>query len=179
MTRSTALVASGTDWISLVSARTSSMLHALAADVDAACLVDLVARHLGAVPVVLALDEGHRAEDRDLDGLRLRAESETERSEREARRGDEAYAAWSSSFALDFIMPRTDFVCAPTLRVRWAEVDMQKIVFNGHYLTYIDTAIAEYWREIGLPYPQGYVERYGSDIYLRKATRRISRLRRL
>ena len=67
-------------------------------------------------------------------------------------------------------MPRTDFVCAPALRVRWAEVDMQKIVFNGHYLTYIDSAIAEYWREIGLPYPHGYVERYGSDIYLRKAT---------
>ena len=67
-------------------------------------------------------------------------------------------------------MPRTDFVCAPTLRVRWAEVDMQKIVFNGHYLTYIDTAIAEYWREIGLPYPHGYVDRYGTDIYLRKAT---------
>jgi acyl-CoA thioester hydrolase len=67
-------------------------------------------------------------------------------------------------------MPRTDFVCAPTLRVRWAEVDMQKIVFNGHYLTYIDTAIAEYWREIGLAYPAGYVERYGTDIYLRKAT---------
>ena len=67
-------------------------------------------------------------------------------------------------------MPRTDFVCAPTLRVRWAEVDMQKIVFNGHYLTYIDSAIAEYWREIGLPYPHGYVDRYGTDIYLRKAT---------
>ncbi len=67
-------------------------------------------------------------------------------------------------------MPRADFVCAPTLRVRWAEVDMQKIVFNGHYLTYIDTAIAEYWREIGLPYPQGYVERYANDVYLRKAS---------
>jgi YbgC/YbaW family acyl-CoA thioester hydrolase len=67
-------------------------------------------------------------------------------------------------------MPRTDFVCAPTLRVRWAEVDMQKIVFNAHYLTYIDTAIADYWREIGLPYPHGYVERYGNDIFLRKAT---------
>jgi acyl-CoA thioester hydrolase len=67
-------------------------------------------------------------------------------------------------------MPKADFVCAPTLRVRWAEVDMQKIVFNAHYLTYIDTAIAEYWREIGLPYPEGYVERYGSDIFLRKAT---------
>ena len=61
-------------------------------------------------------------------------------------------------------------MCAPTLRVRWAEVDMQKIVFNGHYLTYIDTAIAEYWREIGLPYPQGYVERYANDVYLRKAS---------
>ena len=67
-------------------------------------------------------------------------------------------------------MPRADFVCAPSLRVRWAEVDMQKIVFNGHYLTYIDTAVAEYWREIGLPYPHGYVDRYGTDIYLRKAT---------
>lgn len=67
-------------------------------------------------------------------------------------------------------MPRADFVCAPRLRVRWAEVDMQKIVFNAHYLTYIDTAIAEYWREIDLPYPHGYVARYGSDIFLRKAT---------
>jgi YbgC/YbaW family acyl-CoA thioester hydrolase len=67
-------------------------------------------------------------------------------------------------------MPKADFVCAPQLRVRWAEVDMQKIVFNGHYLTYIDTAIAEYWRAIGLPYPQGYVERYGNDVYLRKAS---------
>jgi len=67
-------------------------------------------------------------------------------------------------------MPKADFVCRPRLRVRWAEVDMQKIVFNGHYLTYIDTAIAEYWREIGLAYPDGYVERYANDVYLRKAT---------
>ncbi len=46
---------------------------------------------------------------------------------------------------------------------------MQKVVFNGHYLTYIDSAVAEYWREIGLPYPEGYVSRYGNDLYLRKA----------
>ena len=46
---------------------------------------------------------------------------------------------------------------------------MQKVVFNGHYLTYIDTAVAEYWREIGLPYPDGYVDRYATDLYLRKA----------
>jgi YbgC/YbaW family acyl-CoA thioester hydrolase len=67
-------------------------------------------------------------------------------------------------------MPIADFVCASRLRVRWSEVDMQKIVFNGHYLTYIDTAVADYWREIGLPYPEGYVERYGNDVFLRKAT---------
>lgn len=67
-------------------------------------------------------------------------------------------------------MPIADFVCVSRLRVRWAEVDMQKVVFNGHYLTYIDTAVAEYWREIGLPYPEGYVERYGADLFLRKAT---------
>lgn len=67
-------------------------------------------------------------------------------------------------------MPQEDFSCRHRLRVRWAEVDMQKIVFNGHYLTYIDTAIADYWRAIGLPYPEGYVERYDSDVFLRKAT---------
>ena len=67
-------------------------------------------------------------------------------------------------------MAREDFACALELRVRWAEVDMQKIVFNGHYLTYIDTAIADYWRAIGLAYPEGYVERYANDVYLRKAT---------
>ncbi len=67
-------------------------------------------------------------------------------------------------------MPREDFGCSHALRVRWSEIDMQKIVFNGHYLNYIDVAIAEYWREIGLPYPHGYVDRYSTDIYLRKAT---------
>ena len=67
-------------------------------------------------------------------------------------------------------MSREEFRCVYRLRVRWAEVDMQKVVFNGHYLTYIDTAIAEYWREIGLPYPDGYVDRYAADVFLRKAT---------
>jgi acyl-CoA thioester hydrolase len=36
------------------------------------------------------------------------------------------------------------------LRVRYAEVDPQGVVFNAHYLTYYDTAITEYLR--GLPY---------------------------
>ena len=53
-------------------------------------------------------------------------------------------------------MPRADFVCSPRLRVRWAEVDMQKIVFNPHYLMYFDTAIAgccSEWRGPTFPFP--------------------------
>ncbi len=67
-------------------------------------------------------------------------------------------------------MSREDFTCSHRLRVRWSEVDMQKIVFNGNYLNYIDVAVAEYWRAIGLPYPHGYVDRYANDVYLRKAS---------
>lgn len=50
------------------------------------------------------------------------------------------------------------------LRVRWAEVDAQKIVFNGHYLTYFDVGFTEYWRAIGLPYPEGIADT-GSDLF--------------
>ncbi|QQE79854.1 thioesterase family protein [Alicyclobacillus sp. SO9] len=32
------------------------------------------------------------------------------------------------------------------VRVRWSEVDGQRIVFNGNYLTYMDIAYAEYLR---------------------------------
>ena len=49
---------------------------------------------------------------------------------------------------------RADFRFSHSLRVRWVEVDMQKIVFNGHYLMYFDTAIADYWRALGLPYEE-------------------------
>jgi hypothetical protein len=50
------------------------------------------------------------------------------------------------------VMKRDDFRLLHRLRVRWAEVDMQKIVFNGHYLMYFDTAMADYWRALALPY---------------------------
>ena len=38
-----------------------------------------------------------------------------------------------------------------TLRVRWSEVDLQKVVFNGHYLNYFDVAFTEFMRTSGLP----------------------------
>lgn len=55
------------------------------------------------------------------------------------------------------------------LRVRWSEVDLQQIVFNGHYLNYFDTAVADYWRALGLPY-QASMAQLGGDLYVRKAT---------
>jgi acyl-CoA thioester hydrolase len=54
------------------------------------------------------------------------------------------------------------------LRVRWAEVDRQGIVFNGHYLTYFDVGITEYYRALGYPYPDGLAQ-HGTDLYVRKA----------
>jgi len=67
-------------------------------------------------------------------------------------------------------MPRHEFACSYRLRVRWAEVDMQRVVFNGHYLTYIDSAVGEHFRLLGLDYPDGYVREHGSDLFLRKST---------
>ena len=49
---------------------------------------------------------------------------------------------------------RSDYRFFHRLRVRWAEVDMQKIVFNAHYLMYFDTAISDYWRALALPYQE-------------------------
>ncbi len=65
-------------------------------------------------------------------------------------------------------MQRQDFRCSLRLRVRWSEVDPQKIVFNAHYLTYADCAMAEYWRALALPY-EGSMQALGGEVYLKKA----------
>lgn len=66
-------------------------------------------------------------------------------------------------------MNRDAFRFFEPLRVRWAEVDLQKIVFNGHYLMYLDTAVAGYWRALALPY-HDTMEALAGDLYVRKAT---------
>lgn len=66
-------------------------------------------------------------------------------------------------------MTRSDFRFFHRLRVRWAEVDMQKIVFNAHYLMYFDTAITDYWRALALPYHETMAQLEG-DLYVVKAT---------
>lgn len=64
---------------------------------------------------------------------------------------------------------RNDFRLLHRLRVRWAEVDMQSIVFNPHYLMYLDTAITEYWRASAMPYHESF-QSLGGDMVVRKAT---------
>ncbi len=66
-------------------------------------------------------------------------------------------------------MKREDLRFFHRLRVRWAEVDMQKIVFNAHYLMYLDTAMADYWRALALPYEEAMHE-LGGDLYVKKAS---------
>lgn len=66
-------------------------------------------------------------------------------------------------------MKRSDFRFLDRQRVRWAEIDAQKIVFNAHYLMYFDTAIAGYWRSLALPYAESMVH-LGGDLYVRKAS---------
>ena len=64
---------------------------------------------------------------------------------------------------------RASFRFFHRLRVRWAEVDLQKIVFNPHYLMYVDTALADYWRALALPYEQS-LRAMGGDLFVRKST---------
>lgn len=67
------------------------------------------------------------------------------------------------------MLKRNDFRFFHRLRVRWAEIDMQKIVFNGHYLTYIDTAVTAYWGQVALPYETAF-HILGGELYVKKAT---------
>ena len=59
---------------------------------------------------------------------------------------------------------RGDFVFFHPLRVRWAEVDAQKIVYNPNYFLYFDVGMTEYLRGIGLSYPEGLLA-YGTDFF--------------
>jgi acyl-CoA thioester hydrolase len=66
-------------------------------------------------------------------------------------------------------MRREEFTFSHSLRVRWAEVDRQDVVFNGHYFLYFDVAVTEYWRATGFRYPEVLVA-HGGDLFAVKAT---------
>ncbi|HWO02250.1 MAG TPA: thioesterase family protein [Blastocatellia bacterium] len=49
---------------------------------------------------------------------------------------------------------KSDFRFHHNIRVRFADTDLQGIVFNGNYLTFYDVAWTEYFREIGLTWQE-------------------------
>jgi len=61
--------------------------------------------------------------------------------------------------------PSSTFRFRERLRVRWAEVDMQRVVFNSHYLAYCDDAVEHWLSTLGL-----VVMDHGWDFMLKKAT---------
>jgi acyl-CoA thioester hydrolase len=63
---------------------------------------------------------------------------------------------------------RSDFRFHHDIRVRFADTDLQAIVFNGNYLTYYDVAWTEYFRQLGFSYKE-LIER-GVDTVLARTT---------
>lgn len=66
-------------------------------------------------------------------------------------------------------MAKSEFKFSFPFRVRYAETDAQGIVFFAHYLTYFDTAINEYLRDL----PHNYIEHVkqtGTDFHVVKVT---------
>ena len=61
-------------------------------------------------------------------------------------------------------MARTDYRFFHRFRVRYSEIDGQKIVFNAHYLTYFDQSITEYFRELPYDY-KSKTEQSGHDFH--------------
>jgi acyl-CoA thioester hydrolase len=57
-----------------------------------------------------------------------------------------------------------EFTFRHPLRVRWAEVDKQGVVFNPQYFAYFDVAVTEYWRALGVRYPEDF-SASGTDTY--------------
>ena len=55
------------------------------------------------------------------------------------------------------------------VRVRWAEADMQGVVFNAHYLAFFDIAITEYWRVLAKA-DQAWLAQTFERLFVVKAT---------
>lgn len=63
-----------------------------------------------------------------------------------------------------------DFRFSHRIKVRYSEIDGQKIVFNAHYLTYLDIAVSEYFQE-GLQLDMEALAQTGDfDFVLAKST---------
>ena len=64
---------------------------------------------------------------------------------------------------------KTDFTFSTPLRVRYAEVDPQSIVFNANYLTYFNVGVTEYFRSFGGSY-ESFMKESSMDFHVNHAT---------
>jgi len=62
-------------------------------------------------------------------------------------------------------MQKSDFSYHYPLRVRYAEVDAQAVVYNSHYVTYYDLAITEFLRHLKIDYGIAQMEETGKDYH--------------
>lgn len=53
---------------------------------------------------------------------------------------------------------KQDFRFTCPIRVRYSEIDWQRMVFNSRYLDYLDVAMTEYLRHLGIDYTQMVLE---------------------
>ncbi len=61
-------------------------------------------------------------------------------------------------------MARADFHFSYPFRIRYSEIDGQSIVFNAHYLTFFDTAVTEFLRELNFSMKE-YIASTGCDLH--------------
>ena len=65
-------------------------------------------------------------------------------------------------------MSRSDFDFAYRARVRYADIDMQGVMFNAVYLAYFDTAITEFFRSRSFDFAQ-QARQSGIDFHVVRA----------
>ncbi|BAT59363.1 acyl-CoA thioester hydrolase YbgC [Variibacter gotjawalensis] len=66
-------------------------------------------------------------------------------------------------------MQRSGFRFFFPFRVRYSEIDGQRVVFNAHYLTYYDVTITEYFRALGFDQYED-AKQTGEDFHVVKST---------
>jgi len=65
-------------------------------------------------------------------------------------------------------MTRPGFAFSTRFKVRYAEIDGQKVVFNSRYLEYADVAVTEFWEWTGIGDALG-AEWHETEFHVRKA----------
>lgn len=67
------------------------------------------------------------------------------------------------------MMPRPGFAFSTAFKVRYAEIDGQRVVFNSRYLEYADVAVTEFWDWTGIADALGDTWRE-MEFHVRRAT---------